>query len=734
MRNLNTIYHMGKPKDVITRFSHAKSAWSAILMVIVAAVTLAATSFFQGAFSQKILHDEMDSRADTRLNLLSSEIMNVINQAEAAVRNKTWITQWGLDHPDSLESVCRLLVQDNPIIVGSTVALVPEYNHNRQFAPYVFRAGDSLVTRSLATEAYNYPASEWFVKPLEIDEGYWSEPYVDVGGGEMLMTTYSVPILDKKGREAAVLTGDISLDWLNDLVNRMKAYPNSRTIMLSRSGKFMVTPREEEVMVKSVFEVEGLMKDSLAFKELNRKMLAGLSGSHTADIDNEKHHIYYAPVERTGWSICIIIPDKDIYSALHKNAWFIAIFQALGLIMLVIILGSSIKNQLKSTELANQKQRQEGELKIAQGIQMAMVPDPHNVFAERGDLDMAAAIVPAKEVGGDLYDFFIRDEKLYFCIGDVSGKGVPASLVMAVTRTAFRTISSREDSPALIVSAMNNGMEEMSRDNLFVTFFCGVLSLDSGHLCYCNAGHNPPRTLTDRIATMPVEPNIPLGIMRGYPYVEQDMDLRYDDALFLYTDGLTEAENSAHDLFGEERMEKALHEKKSASDHLKNILSVVAGFVGNAPQSDDLTMLFIHYLGKKKGYHLSLDNDIHQIPLLAGFIDRIREENDLSPELAMKIDLALEEAVTNVIMYAYPKGTRGKVDLEAVKNDTFIKFTLADRGKIFDPTAAPEVNTAASVEERPIGGLGIHLVRNLMDSVSYMRKDGKNILTMTINI
>ena len=720
-----------KIKDIIAR----KSTRTAILLVIVAAVTLEATSLLQGVFSRKTLRAEMSMRAEGRLSLLKSEIMNVINQAEAAVRNKVWIAQWSLNNPDSLGNVGTMLVRDNPVIVGSTVALVPGYNREHPLlSPYTFRTGDSLVTRSLATEAYDYPSKEWFTKPLELKEGYWSEPYVDEGGGDMLMTTYSVPISDEKGNIAAVLTGDISLDWLTDLVGNLKVYPHSRSIMLSRNGLFMVSPREEVVMSKTVDEIVGQMQDSLSFKALNRAMLEGRSGETTVVITKEKHHVYYAPVERTGWSMCIIIPESDIYSGIRKTDLMTRLLEILGLIMLIILLRASVRSQLKNTELSQRKERMESELRVASKIQMSMVPDPGKSFPEREDLDIAASLIPAKEVGGDLYDFFIRNEKLYFCIGDVSGKGIPASLVMAVTRTAFRTVSAREDSPALIMRSINDGMVEMNEDDLFVTFFCGVLSLDTGHLCYCNAGHNPPRALTNRIFDIPTEPNLPLGIVSGFPYVEQELDMQYDDALFLYTDGLTEAENSRHELFGEARMEEALHGKKSAVDHLKNMQGQVAKFVGGAPQSDDLTMLFLHYLGKKKGYHLTLFNDIRQISLLAGFMDRIREENNLDPGLATRINLALEEAVTNVIMYAYPEGSKEKINLEAVREGNTLRFTLADRGRVFDPTAAPKANISASVEDRPIGGLGIHLVRTIMDSVTYRRAEGKNVLTMTINI
>lgn len=720
-----------KIKDLIAR----TSTRTAILLVVVAAITLEATSLLQGVFSRKTLQAEMSMRAEGRLNLLKSEIMNVINQAEAAVRNKVWIAQWCLNNPDSLGNVGTMLVRDNPVIVGSTVALVPGYNREHPLlSPYTFRSGDSLVTRSLATEAYDYPSKEWFTKPLELEEGYWSEPYVDEGGGDMLMTTYSVPISDEGGNIAAVLTGDISLDWLTDLVGNLKVYPHSRSIMLSRTGLFMVSPREEVVMTKTVDEIVGQMEDSLSFKALNRAMLEGRTGETTVRISKEKHHVYYAPVERTGWSMCIIIPDSDIYSGMRKTDWLTRLLEVLGLIMLIILLRASVRSQLKNTELNQRKERMEGELRVASKIQMSMVPDPGKSFPERQDLDIAASIIPAKEVGGDLYDFFIRNEKLYFCVGDVSGKGIPASLVMAVTRTAFRTVSGREDSPALIVSSINDGMVEMNEDNLFVTFFCGVLSLDTGHLCYCNAGHNPPRALTDRIFDIPIQPNLPLGVVQGYPFVEQEMDLQYDDALFLYTDGLTEAENSRQEFFGEARMEEALHGKKSAVDHLKNMQRTVAAFVGDAPQSDDLTMLFLHYLGKKKGYHLTLVNDIRQISLLGGFVDRIREDNDLDPGLASRVNLALEEAVTNVIMYAYPEGSKEKISLDAVREGNTLRFTLADRGRVFDPTAAPKANISASVEDRPIGGLGIHLVRTIMDRVTYRRAEGKNVLTMTINI
>ena len=729
-------------KDKQTEFREnaelKRSAWAGLLLVVVAALTLEATSLIQYYFSQRGIREEASMRAESELENTKLQIRDVIDQAEAAVRNSVWIARWCLDYPDSLGVVATRIVQDNPVVVGSTVALVPGYSRKAPlYAPYACRIGDSaeVEMKSLATEAYDYPHQEWFTKPIELESGYWSEPYIDTGGGEILMTTYSLPVRDEKGRIAAVLTADISLGWLKELINNVDVYPNAFGVMLSRTGQIMISPTESLSMRQNIQDYRSSVADTASFGKLADSMLAGQSGHVSMFRRRDRTSVYFAPVERTDWSMAVVIPESEIYGSIRRIGLLVKLLQLVGLLMLFFILRSVARNQMKLRKMNEKKERMEHELQIGHDIQMSMIPKTFPPFPERKDIDMAACLVPAKAVGGDLYDFYIRDEKLFFCIGDVSGKGVPASLVMAVTRSLFRSVSSHEKSPQHIVTLMNEAMADMNENNMFVTFFCGVLDMTTGHMRYCNAGHNPPLVFTNKVAPLPVLPNLPLGIMSGVSFQEQEVDLSYDDALFLYTDGVTEAENADFEQFGEKRMEDVLHVRRDSMGHLTAMREAVSEFVGDAPQSDDLTMLFIHYLNDMQPdateRHLILHNNIQQIPQLADFVETIANEMHLEQSLAMSLNLALEEAVTNVILYAYPEGSDGLVDIEAILGRETLRFVISDSGVPFDPTAAPDADVSLGVEDRPIGGLGIYLVCNIMDMVSYERADGKNVLSMT---
>ena len=399
----------------------------------------------------------------------------------------------------------------------------------------------------------------------------------------------------------------------------------------------------------------------------------------------------------------------------------------------------SLAQQMEELKQVNEaKGRMEGELKVARDMQLSMLPKAYSPTAD-SRLDIYGSLTPAREVGGDLYDFFVRDGKLFFCIGDVSGKGVPASLFMAVTRAVFRTVSARESMPDRIMRAMNKTIADMNNNNMFVTLFVGVLDLPTGRLYYCNAGHDAPLLVGSGVGKLACDSNIPVGVMPSWKYTLQESQIFTGTTIFLYTDGLTEAMNSAKEQFLMERVNEvatqALAERQQEPRQLIGLMtSAVQRFVGDAEQSDDLTMMAIQYIKQHRDVRMRqsivLSNDTKEVTKLNAFVEKVCETVGLPKADMMKVKVSIEEAVVNVMNYAYPPDTRGDVTIEAVSNDVRLKFSIIDSGKPFDPTVQADVDTTLSAKDRSIGGLGIHIVRQFMDSINYERIDNRNVLTL----
>jgi sigma-B regulation protein RsbU (phosphoserine phosphatase) len=553
---------------------------------------------------------------------------------------------------------------------------------------------------------------------------------------------------------------------------------------VSHKGTIVAYPYKAELSYKTLYE---FLEDHDGLEDAN-EILSSNNGYTTVVQNNTgtMYVLFYSSIEHTGWTLVTIMPLKVILKPVGSIIGIFGILMLIGLIIVAVICRSAIRRvtmpitqfadsadeiasgnlsvqlptiktkdemlrlhnsfatmqksliqQIEETRSANEeKGRIESELNIARDIQMSMLPKTFPPFPDRNDIEIYGKQKPAKEVGGDLYDFYIRDEKLFFCIGDVSGKGVPASLVMAVTRTLFRTISFKEALPERIMFGINNAMAGNNESNMFVTLFLGVLDLPTGRLRYSNAGHNAPMLIGQTIGLLPCAANVPLGVQTDWKFSQQETTIDLNTCIFLYTDGLTEAENAANEQFMEERMiEVAKGMSHEPQQMIEQMFNAVHQFVGNAEQSDDLTMLAIQYTkplekDMKLQRSITLPNDIEKVPVLAEFVDEVCEIVGFDMSTTMGINLALEEAVVNVMSYAYQPGTTGNVNIEAIANETRLKFIISDWGTPFDPTAEKEVDTTLSAEERPIGGLGIHLVRQIMDSINYERIDGMNVLTL----
>ncbi len=727
------------------RIVRSVQARSGLLIVILAAALVELVSVVQYLYAREGIRQEVQQRAESELRMKSLEIKNMMTSVEVALQNMAWAVEQNIDRPEQAAEMCRRIVRNNPQIAGCGLAFVADYfpQRGRWCELYTLGIGDGEAgaVQQIGSADHDYLKAEWFNVPIETGKGYWSEPYYDNAGAKALLCSYSLPVHDRKGQTVAVIGADLPLEWISGVIARTKTLKSSYNLLLSRTGKLIACPEDSLVMRRTVQEATRGMNDTMA-QVVNRRMMGGEHGQAVVyDNEGNKNIVFFAPVENeTGWSMSVVCSDKEIYSSLHQMGLKLLTLMILGLSLLAFIIYRMGRSFKRLQEANAEKERIASELHIANGIQMGMVPKVFPPYPDRDDMSVYATMKPAKEVGGDLYDFYIRDEKLFFCVGDVSGKGVPASLVMAVTRSMFRIVSNHESAPERIVRALNDTVNETNETNMFVTLFVGVLDLPTGRLRYCNAGHCPPFVIgKDWQQPLNVDTNVPIGIVENWKYTAQETTLKTNTTIFTYTDGVLEAENAEYEQFGEQRMHMTIdnmpaNERTQPEELIMEMTKRVEQFTDGMKQNDDLTMLAILFnkttMAERLQRSITLPNDIETIPQLQTFVEELGEELHLDDSTVMNLNLALEEAVVNVMNYAYPPEIKGDVTIKAEANDVRLKFTICDSGTPFDPTAIADADTTLSTEERPIGGLGIFMVRQIMDSINYERVDGQNILSL----
>ena len=405
---------------------------------------------------------------------------------------------------------------------------------------------------------------------------------------------------------------------------------------------------------------------------------------------------------------------------------------------------SRMRKELKNyiaelTATTAEKERIEADLRIAHDIQQSMVPSS---LPDAPCVEMSALLRPARAVGGDLYDVFrMGTEEIAFLIGDVSGKGVPAALMMAVASTLLRTLGANKRDPGLILSKAN---AELAADNdacLFVTAFLGILNPKTGEIRYANAGHTEPMLLRRgaKAEYLAVTPSLPLGIEEEVEFANESLTLEPGEAILLYTDGITEAFNPDHVAFGEERFLDGLSGKDwpTVGEVVAGTVGLVDEFTAGAPQSDDLTMLVVRYGGAKSteraedaGIEVILGSDLEEMPGLMEAMTAFGESHGLTSDVIMEAQLVLEEAVANSMNHGFTDDADHRVEVRIAIEGQNLILEVTDDGIAYDPLARPPVDVDAPLEERPVGGLGVHLIRSLMDDVTYERIDDRNCLRM----
>jgi sigma-B regulation protein RsbU (phosphoserine phosphatase) len=762
-------------------------------VVMFAAIIFIAALGFLFYQARETVRQEAISRATQILDKTSLRVDSILNRVEVASTMTKWLVERHPDKSDSMFVYSRSMLENNPDFYNCSIAFEPYYFKDKGLycSAYTKFVGDTIRTIQGGSEHYQYFFTDWYLMPKLLGHPCWTEPYMDldvVTNTSEMVTSYCEALTDKNGQMIGVLNTSLSLNWLSQTISSIKPYPHSYSIMIGRGGTYFVHPDTTKISRQTIF-TQTLEQPDTALTALGYAMQRGEEGMKCMHIEGKDSYVFYKPLGKTGCSMAIVCPESDIFSGFDRLRRTIMAIVSVGLLLMLYLfmriitrelmplrrlaheaeaiasgkfdaelpdfqrideigqLSQSFGNMQQSLvkyieELKNttaQKASIESDLRIASNIQMGMLPVKFPTSADRDDVQLFASLTPAKQVGGDLFDFYFRDEKLFFCIGDVSGKGVPASLFMAVTRSTFRTVSVHESMPDRIMTTMNKTIADMNKTHMFVTLFVGVLDLPTGRLHYCNAGHDAPLLVGAGVGELPCDANIPVGFRPKWKFSLQEAHIFTGTTIFLFTDGLTEAMDANKSQFQMERVNDVAN--RALANHqqeprqlIAQMTEAVHQFVGNAEQSDDLTMMAIQYIKQQSDVQMRksivLPNEIQEVPRLNAFVDEVCETVGFNEDDAMQIKLAVEEAVVNVMKYAYAPGLRGDVTIEAASNDVRLKFTIIDSGVPFDPTVQSEVDTTLSAKERKIGGLGIHIIRQNMDSINYERSGNLNVLTL----
>ena len=694
-----------------------------------------------------------------------------------------------------------------PNVYGSTIAVEVDKEANKSdaraqpFAPYYFRRGDTVAYSDLALDSYGYQELPWYRRAADAKQPVWSAPYFDAGGGEIWMVTYSVPFFRKLPNTqralAGVITADLDLNWVRKAAIGATLGPVGMGWLSSPpDGESFVAPIGATTDRIAAFDTA---MNQPAIRSAGETMLANRITFSLLPKAISTKPVYLAVrhLETLEWRLMLVIPQAELLSEarvlLNRQLWL----GVIGLVLLIAAItavatgiarpihtlaesvgrasqGDSLDFRLPETprsdeigvltdalrrmrdslqehirlraESLAEQARLEHELQIAASIQQSMLPTSASAAALPAAVEVAAALLPAKQVGGDLYDYFIvrdgtvLDGNLLFAVGDVSDKGIPAALFMARLSALLRVLGTNGELPNRLLTAINAKLAEGNDACMFVTLGCGVLNMESGQLRYASAGHESPllRELEGTVRPLATENGAAIGIETSVEYQLFDGYIAPGDTLVLFTDGITEAEDESGKLWGTERLIALLSTSRDdrPATLVKQIVDAVSAHASTFHVTDDLTVMAARFNPPRvttrrnaDGAHWLVEVD----PTSAGVqqtqqrLRGILAARSIGQEQIHDIELIVEELLTNVVRVADAEDKSIRLTLDCALTSSRILLTVRDNGTEFNPLAKYRPDLDADIADRDVGGLGIHLIKQLADDCSYARLDGWNV-------
>lgn len=649
---------------------------------------------------------QVQERFDLEMQIAQEKLTFELYDAYEAEEQLESVVAENLNHPENLLEETRAFIKRYPNFFTCYVAF-PEYRYpekGRWYCLSSFRVKDSIFSMVFGDEKHDYFTREWYEGAVQSGRGggFWSQPYIDEDFDEPIFT-HSDDMRDKDGNLLCIIGLDFSVNWTKRLLEQFRPFDEAVFVLYSSNGTLLTASEDLKGGKGELFDERDWVVSRRTLEPINIDMVTA-------------------------------VPRRYVWESIRLGILLpLAVF-VLGILIVALLIRRLVHDEKENARLGTEKEVMAHELQIAHDIQMGIlkgerlkVESERNAGGER-DIELYATLLPMREVGGDLYDFHREGDELWFIIGDVSGKGVPAAMFMSAAVNLFRATGERANSPKEIMEEMNAVLSENNPSFIFVTAFIGRLHIPSGQLLYCNAGHCEPLIVRsvkgDRtsVESLRMEPNIPLGYDGTYKFVEQGCMLGEGETLVLYTDGVTEARDCSRQMLGKQRWADMVAQGEDP-------LSIVRRYIGEAEPTDDITLMTIRKLGAVQPVALRVPNREDQWPLLKRTIHECGLCIGMDKHVLKKLEVAAEEAVVNIRHYSQAT----EIALEVINRQSEISVQLTDDGVPFDPTTCVN-DPAKQVDERQIGGLGISLIRQIADDLRYQRIGNTNQLTIIKNI
>ena len=505
---------------------------------------------------------------------------------------------------------------------------------------------------------------------------------------------------------------------------------------IADNGYYTVIDEENDLVLSTFLrENTGVKASTSGFLDLN---FGEGNGPAVGMVFGKKSIVWRKRLEFLNVMTYVTFPLDDL---MHSRN--VSVLSAAGIMFILFTVGYLffLKIYGQSTRLREQNRKMEAfyakeeadrqrDLALAKNIQASALPSVFPPYPGRKEFDLYAKMRTAKEVGGDFYDFyFVGPNRICLVMADVSGKGVPAALFMMRSKAAIKSSVTAEPDLAVAMAKANDGLCANNAAEMFVTAWVGVIDIETGELKFVSAGHNPPfvRHADGTVEMVKVRRALVLAAMEGAKYREDSIRLRAGDRLFLYTDGVTEATATDGSLLGDARLEAALKDGTGDAEACCNrVVEAVDAFAGEAPQADDITVLAFDYKGCIGTVTRAFPASLEGLADATQFLQRRLDAADCAEKTKSAMMVAIDEIASNIVRYS------GAPDftVQVVVEEASVSVVFSDAGKKFNPLAKEDPDVSLSADERAIGGLGLFMVKRMMDEVTYDHVDGRNVLTL----